>query len=168
MFKCPCSKGVRQGSRLGLVIRIYYMDSWIDFFPHWIGNVILMRFSALVALEVAILTVSGAANGDNFVKMTFPIQCCRIFTFWVKSTEERVFRMGSIIELSIKIVSRCCNHTLTRKGRQSDCPDHRCRRFCSFNVSSDNQGSHPDDLSVSLCSNRLPKSFQPVRGLYAF
>ena len=43
---------------------------------HWNGNVvILMKFSSLAALEVVILTTSGAASDDNFVNMTtFPIQ----------------------------------------------------------------------------------------------
>ena len=40
-------------------------------FDHWNGNVIiLIKFSSLAALEVAILTTFSAASDDNFVKMT--------------------------------------------------------------------------------------------------
>ena len=43
---------------------------------HGNGNVVILRkFSSLAALEVVILTTSGAASDDNCVKMTtFPVQ----------------------------------------------------------------------------------------------
>ena len=37
-------------------------------------NVILMKFSSLVALEVVEMTTSSAASDENIVKMTFPFQ----------------------------------------------------------------------------------------------
>ena len=44
---------------------------------HWNGNVVLlMKLSSLAALEVVILTTSGAASDENFIKMTtFSSQC---------------------------------------------------------------------------------------------
>ena len=45
----------------------------------WNGNIaILMTFSSLATLEVAILTTCGAHNNESLVKMTtFPSQCLR-------------------------------------------------------------------------------------------
>ena len=41
-------------------------------------------------------------------------------------------------------------YTETRKGRQGDCPGCHWRRWSCRNVCSDDQGSHSDDLSVSV------------------
>ena len=42
---------------------------------NWKGNVILMKFSSLAALEVVKMTTSGAASDENFIKMiTFAFQ----------------------------------------------------------------------------------------------
>ena len=47
----------------------------------WNGNVILMKFSSLVVLEIVILTHSVAASDDNFVNMTIsPFQCLSLWT----------------------------------------------------------------------------------------
>ena len=43
----------------------------IDLHVHWNWYVILTKFSTLAALEVTILTTSGAASDENFFKMTF-------------------------------------------------------------------------------------------------
>ena len=41
----------------------------------WQLDVILTKFSSLAAPEVAKMTTSGAARDENFIKMTFPIEC---------------------------------------------------------------------------------------------
>ena len=41
----------------------------------WNGNVVLMKFSALVKPKVVSMTASSTASDSNVVKMTFPFQC---------------------------------------------------------------------------------------------
>ena len=61
---------VHASAKLMMTFRglIQYKDAVL----HWHGNVvILMKFSSLAAPEVVILTTSGAAIDENFIKMTF-------------------------------------------------------------------------------------------------
>ena len=77
---CLTSQSFLSGGILYNCLKLEPLDPWghqehVDI--HWNGNVvILMKFSSLAALEVVILTTSGAASDENFVKMTtFSFQC---------------------------------------------------------------------------------------------
>ena len=59
-----------QTHRYDIVFKEDHNKGW-----QWNENIIiLVKFSSLATPEVVILTTSGAANDENFVKMTFPFQ----------------------------------------------------------------------------------------------
>ena len=60
-----------------------YKRNQVSYTDHanWHGNVILMKFSSLVAMNIVQMTTFSADSDENFVKMTFPFQRWGI-PFW--------------------------------------------------------------------------------------
>ena len=81
---------------------------------HWTGNVVILtKCSSLAALKVVILTTLGAASDENFVKMTFSVQCLEkrdlgVKLFTADCTQFILSRLRVIITL-MPIVHFKCN-----------------------------------------------------------
>ena len=61
------------------------------FYIHWNENVILMKFSSLITLEVIKMTTSSAASDEKFVKMTFSFHYMTEITVCSRGYENQIF-----------------------------------------------------------------------------
>ena len=82
---------------------------------YWNRNaIILTEFSSLVALEVVKMTTSSAASDENFIKMTFPLQCYLVTIIMI--TEQLIF---TTLKWKCSTCWRNFHHWLHRSTRTS-------------------------------------------------